>query len=106
MICHVLHVLSPSPPFPPFSLPFASSFSTTLAFPLSLSHTLSRAYAHTNTLSIHQIVKNWDPQYGDRGTLLVIIGVHMNVKEVKAALDNALVDPFGEVKKVLSRGWL
>jgi hypothetical protein len=36
--------------------------------------------------------------------LLVIIGVHMNVKEVKAALDNALVAPFGEVKKCCQEG--
>jgi len=91
----------PSPLLPPA---LASSISTPLTLLPLLFRDHARAHAHTDTLSIHQIVENWDPHYGDRCTELVIIGLHMDEKKVKAALDKALVAPVGELKKCCQEG--
>jgi hypothetical protein len=57
-----------------------------------------------DTGEIYELMKGWDPHYGDRSSELVMIGLKMDQETVKCALEAALVNPIGEVKKCCKEG--
>ena len=63
-----------------------------------------RAMWPEDTGTIYELMQGWDVHYGDRGTELVIIGLKMDKEKVKSALEAALVEPFGEIKKCCQNG--